>query len=288
MKVKDFLTEVRPKTLAASSSPVILASVLAYMDGVFNWVPALLCLGVAMFGQIASNFANDYFDFVNGMDGAGRLGPERVVSTGKAEAKFVLKSSIVFVFLSCICGLGLLFFAPWWFIPVGIAIALAVFGYSAGPFPLSHHGLGDAAVLLFFGLIPLCLTYYAQAGCFSLHTLWYAIAVGLLIVNVLIVNNYRDVEQDRATGKRTTIVRFGRKAGLYAYLANVVIAAGLSIASDFNLIKTILMAAFLGIALSTWVEMKKTDGEALNIPFGHTARNVIFYTLLCSFGLIFG
>lgn len=288
MTVKDFITEVRPKTLAASSSPVILASVLAYTDGVFNWAPALLCFGVAMFAQIASNFANDYFDYKNGMDGAGRLGPERVVSTGKADAKRVLIGSLVFVFLSCLCGLGLLLYAPWWFIPFGIAIALAVFGYSAGPFPLSHHGLGDIAVLIFFGLVPLCLTYYAHAGCFSERTLWYAVSAGLLIVNVLLVNNYRDVEQDRATGKRTTIVRFGRKTGLVAYLTNVVLASVFSSIPDFSILKSSLMLVSLLVGLHTWFELKNTDGEALNIPFGHTARNVIIYTLLCCAGLVWG
>lgn len=286
MNFSDFMTEVRPKTLTASASPVIIASALAYRDGVFNLVPALLCLGVALFAQTASNFANDYFDFKNGMDGAGRLGPERVVSTGKATADKVLAGALTFVALSCICGLGLLFYAPWWIIPIGAAIALAVFGYSAGPYPLSHHGLGDIAVLIFFGIVPLCLTYFVQSGEFSLKSIYYAVSVGLVTVNILVVNNYRDVEQDRATGKRTTIVMFGRKAGLAVYLLNVILTAVLSSIPDFSILKTSFMALFLIIGTVTWLEVKRTDGEKLNIPFGHTARNVFIYAILCSAALV--
>ncbi|MDD2595421.1 MAG: 1,4-dihydroxy-2-naphthoate octaprenyltransferase [Bacteroidales bacterium] len=286
MKCSDIISVARPKTLAASSSPVILASALAYYDKVFNLIPALLCLGVALFAQIASNYANDYFDFKNGMDGDGRLGPERIVASGKTEAKPVLIGALIFLTLSCLCGLGLLFYAPWWIIPIGVVIALCVFGYSAGPFPLSHHALGDIAVLLFYGLVPVCFTYFVMTGHFSTDSLWYAIGIGLLSVNILIVNNYRDVVQDRATGKSTTIVLFGRKAGLAVYLLNVAAAAAIAIFVNYIPLKTWMIVVLLIEMIITWFELKKNDGPALNTVLGHTSRNVLLYAVLCSIALI--
>lgn len=288
MKASDVITVARPNTLTASASPVLLASALAYHDGAFRWIPALLCLGVAVFAQVASNFANDYFDFKHGMDGNGRLGPERVVATGKVDAKPVLLGALVFLCLSCLCGLGLLFYAPWWIIPVGIGIAGCVFGYSAGPFPLSHHALGDVAVLLFFGLIPVCLTYFVQAGTFSLPCLWLAVGMGLVSVNILIVNNYRDVAQDKATGKITTIVLFGRKAGLVAYFIHMVVAAFLALVTCFSLLKTCLIGLLLVLMFYTWWQLRTRDGFALNAVLAHTARNVLLYALAVSLGLIWG
>lgn len=200
-----WIEAARPKTLPASISPVIIGCALAFRDGAFQWIPALLCFGVALLAQIASNFANDYFDFKRGADGSDRLGPERAVAQGWITPKAMLKGTFLMLGLACLCGCGLLFFAGWELIPVGLAIALCVLAYSAGPFPLAYRGLGDICVLLFYGIIPVCFTYYVQTLTFSWLTLILSIAVGLLSVNILIVNNYRDYRQDKAAGKRTTM-----------------------------------------------------------------------------------
>ena len=223
-KGKAWLEAARPRTLPASLSPVLVGAALAFRDGCFQWVPTLLCVLVALLAQIASNFANDYFDFKKGADGADRLGPERAVAQGWIQPQSMLKGTFITLGLACFCGCMLLFFAGWELIPVGIAIALCVLAYSAGPFPLAYNGLGDVCVLLFYGIIPVCFTYYVQALSFSLLSLLLSIAVGLLSVNILVINNYRDYVQDKAARKRTTIVLFGRRFGRILYLLNGIIA----------------------------------------------------------------
>lgn len=280
--IKNWIEEARPKTLAASLSPVIIACAIALSEGVFIANAALLCIGVAVLSQIASNFANDYFDFKHGIDGEERLGPERAVLKGRISTKAMLIGSIVTVGLACLCGLGLLMYADWKIILVGAFIAIAVFAYSAGPWPLSQHALGDVAVLLFYGVIPVSMTYYVMAGHFSIRSFLFSIGVGLLSVNILMVNNYRDIDQDRAANKVTTAVLFGRKPIYVAYLINVLISSSFIIIFSQTIVAVIatMISLFLGIA--TWIDMGKKDGQELNIPFEHTARNVLIYSLLCA------
>ena len=164
---KSWVEAARPKTLPASLSPVLLACVLAWCEGVFRFVPALLCFGVALLAQIASNFANDYFDFKKGADREDRLGPERAVAQGWITPKAMQAGTFVMLGLACLSGLLLICFADWRLIWVGLAIAICVLAYSAGPFPLAYNGLGDVCVLLFYGVIPVCFTYYIQTLNFS-------------------------------------------------------------------------------------------------------------------------
>ena len=281
----------RPRTLPASISPVIIGSALAFKDGGFLLVPALLCFGVAVFAQIASNMANDYFDFRNGVDTDERKGPERMIATGEVEPKPVLYCALISLCLSCLCGLGLLFFAPWWLIFVGIAMALCVFAYSAGPYPLSQHALGDVAVLLFYGLIPVCFTYFVQTGTFTWESLIYAVSVGLLSVNILIVNNYRDYEEDRAAGKITTIVLFGKNFGGVAYLMNLTVAVLLPfffIRYDHSSERVALMTVILITGFSIWRELYTKQGKALNVTLGRTSILVFAYVLVASMLMLFG
>ena len=281
---KAWLEAARPRTLPASLSPVLLACALAYRDGVFQWIPALLCVGVALLAQIASNFANDYFDFKKGADGADRLGPERAVAQGWITPQAMLIGTFVTLGLSCLMGCGLLFYGGWWLIGVGLAIALCVLAYSAGPFPLAYNGLGDVCVVLFYGVVPVCFTYYVQALSFSLLAFLLSLAVGFLSANILIVNNYRDYAQDRAAGKRTTIVLFGRRFGRVAYFVNGLIALllvfPLLLAAPLWL--TALFGLFFVLFVATWQEMRKREGRALNATLGHTARNVFLFSLLVS------
>ncbi len=278
----------RPKTLPASLSPVLVGCAVAYRDGAFQWLPALLCLCVALFAQIASNFANDYFDFKKGADGADRLGPERAVAQGWIEPAAMLKATMITLAIACLCGCMLLFFAGWCIIPVGILIALCVLAYSAGPFPLAYNGLGDVCVLLFYGIVPVCFTYYVQAGTFTLLLFLLSLAVGFLSTNILIVNNYRDYRQDKASNKRTTIVLFGRRFGRIAYLLNgllaVLIVLPLLIMTAIWM--QVLFAAFFACFIAAWNELRMTEGRALNVTLGRTARVLLFFSLLVSLLLI--
>lgn len=284
----NWIKAIRPKTLAASASPVILGSAIAFSDNGFKWKAALLCLGVAVLAQISSNLVNDYYDFKNGMDKKERSGPERMVASGKISPKNILTAACIFLAGACLCGLGLLFFADWRIIFVGILIAVCVFFYSAGPFPLSHHALGDIAVFIFYGIIPVCFTYFVQTNMISLICLVYSVAIGLLSANILIVNNYRDVKEDRESGKITTIVLFGRKAGLITYLLNIIIASSITIIFDFQWIKLPIFIGFALLCLITWFDLKRKNGSKLNAVLAATSRNVLIFALLCTISLVFG
>ena len=255
---KSWVEAARPKTLPASLSPVLLACVLAWCEGVFRFVPALLCFGVALLAQIASNFANDYFDFKKGADREDRLGPERAVAQGWITPKAMLKATFLTLGLSCFCGCMLLFYAGWELIPVGIAIALCVF------------------------------TYYVQALSFSLLSFLLSVSVGLLSTNILVVNNYRDYVQDKASHKRTTIVLFGRGFGRIFYLLNGVVALLLAmpLMLDAPWWIQFLFAAFFALFYATWRQLYRFEGRELNKTLGHTARNVFLFTLLLSLLLI--
>ncbi|WP_102408394.1 1,4-dihydroxy-2-naphthoate polyprenyltransferase [Parabacteroides bouchesdurhonensis] len=279
----------RPKTLPASFSPVLLGTALAYRDGTFQLIPAILCLLVALLAQIASNFANDYYDFKKGADKEDRLGPERAVASGWISPKMMLRGTLVTLAFACLSGCMLLFYAGWELIPVGVAIAICVLAYSAGPYPLAYNGWGDVCVLLFYGIIPVCFTYYVQALSFSLLSFLLSLALGLLSVNILIVNNYRDYKQDKAADKRTTIVLFGRTFGRVLYLINGVIALLIVVPLLLNDIwwMTCLFGLFAILFVSTWLELERYEGRELNKTLAHTARNVFIFAILLSVLLLY-
>lgn len=283
-RLQAWFEAARPKTLPASVSPVLLGCALAYYDGYLTASITVLCFLVAVFAQIASNFANDYFDYKKGADNEDRLGPERAVAQGWITPKAMLAGTFITLGLACLSGLVLVCLTDWRLIFVGIAIALCVLAYSAGPFPLAYNGLGDICVLLFYGVIPVCFTYYVQTMSFSLLTLLLSIAVGLLSVNILVVNNYRDYAQDKAAGKRTTIVLFGKRFGRFFYVVNNILA--------FILICPLLIDApwwilfafgiVFGLMFMTSKEIFTREGKDLNITLAHTARNVFLFALILS------
>ena len=256
----------RPRTLPASVSPVLLGCALAYYDGMFDITPAVLCLLVALFAQIASNFANDYFDFKKGADREDRLGPERAVAQGWITPKAMLAGTFVMLGLACLSGL------------------LLILAYSAGPFPLAYNGLGDVCVLLFYGVIPVCFTYYIQTLSFSLLSFLLSVALGLLSVNILVVNNYRDYVQDKAARKRTTIVLFGRRFGRVFYILNECVAflLVLPLVLDAPWWILFLFGILFALCFYTTRELLTLEGRALNRTLGHTARNVFLFAAVLS------
>ncbi|MCD8193695.1 MAG: 1,4-dihydroxy-2-naphthoate polyprenyltransferase [Tannerellaceae bacterium] len=279
-----WLEAARPKTLPASVSPVLVGCALAWKDGVFQPVAALLCLLVALFAQVASNFANDYFDYKKGADRDDRLGPQRAVASGWITSRAMLQGTFLSLAIACLCGCMLLFFAGWELIPVGIAIALGVLAYSAGPYPLAYNGLGDVCVLLFYGIVPVCYTYYVQALAFSLLAFLLSLAVGLLSTNILVVNNYRDREQDQLSRKRTTVVLFGARFGRIFYLLNGTVAFLIvtPLLPDAPLWILLLFAALFVLFVATFRELYYFSGRELNKTLAHTARNVFLFALLVS------
>lgn len=282
--IKSWIEAMRLRTLPVSVAGVIAGSACAVLLHSFKLVPAVLCLSFAVLAQIASNFANEYFDYKNGVDKKGREGFRRGVTEGDISPVAMKRATFMTLGLAALVGCSMLFYGPWWLLLVGIVIVLFALAYSAGPYPLSHHGLGDVAVVMFFGIIPVTFTYFLQTGSWIgweivLPT---SVAVGLLAANVLVVNNYRDMEDDSAVNKRTTVVIFGRKVMSYAYLLSGFIAMLIMLpvwlALPFHML--LVPALYLPMHIITWVSLTKSKGAALNPLLGKTALNLLVFTLL--------
>ena len=287
--IKAWILAARPKTLAAAATPVLLGCALAYTAGTFQWIPAILCFLFAFSMQIDANFINDYYDYLKGSDREDRLGPERACAQGWITLSAMKKGMIFITLLSCFWGLLLLRYCGLEMIPVGLLCVLFSFLYTAGPYPLAYHGWGDVLVIVFFGFVPVGCTYYTMAHDWTWNVTIACAACGLVSDLLLMLNNYRDREQDKISGKRTLIVRFGEKAGRYAYLALGILAVGLCAFYAFNgyLMASLLPLLFLILHFTTWREMVRIyQGKELNIVLGKTARNIVVFGLLLSLGLI--
>ena len=287
--IKAWILAARPKTLAAAATPVLLGCALAYTDGIFQWIPAILCFLFAFSLQIDANFINDYYDYLKGSDREDRLGPERACAQGWITLSAMKKGMIFITLLSCFWGLLLLKYCGLEMIPVGLLCVLFAFLYTAGPYPLAYHGWGDVLVIVFFGFVPVGCTYYTMAHDWTWNVTIACAACGLVSDLLLMLNNYRDREQDKISGKRTLVVRFGEPAGRWAYLVLGILAVGLCSFYAFNgyLMASLLPILFLILHFTTWREMVRIyQGKALNIVLGKTARNIVVFGLLLSLGLI--
>lgn len=270
---------MRLRTLPVSVAGVILAIGFNLHTGTFRALPALLCLAFATLAQIASNFANEYYDYVRGFDRRGRVGPRRGVTEGDITPRAMKLATFITLAVACCIGCCLLAFGGWWLLPIGIFIAAGVYMYSAGPYPLSHHGLGEVAVILFFGIIPVCLTYYVQALTFSIPVVLASVSAGLMGANVLIVNNYRDADDDREVGKHTLAVKWGRRVTGILYLINgyiaVLLMCGTWGASPAGL--WAIPAVYLILHTLIWRRLTTSTGRALNPLLGMTAMLMLAY-----------
>lgn len=206
---RTWLAAARPRTLPAAVAPVVVGSAVAGHDHRFDPAAASLCLAFALLVQVATNFANDYYDFVKGADTASRVGPRRAVASGLV-APAVMRRAMAAVFAAAFAvGLCLVHWGGPWMVAVGVASIVCGIAYTGGPFPLGYLGFGDLFVFLFFGLVAVTTTYFVQAGRVTLPALLAGVPVGLLTANILLVNNYRDADTDAAAGKRTLVVRLG-------------------------------------------------------------------------------
>lgn len=198
----------RPKTLGAAISPVLVGTAVASLDGPISWWRALAALVVALSLQVAVNYANDYADGVRGTD-ANRRGPVRLVAGGLATPAAVKRASYIAFGVAAVVGAVLSIVVAWWLIPIGLVCIVAAATYTGGPKPYGYVGLGEVMVLVFFGFVATVGTTFVQHESVPAITWVAALAVGLPAVGILLANNLRDVETDRAAGKRTLAVRLG-------------------------------------------------------------------------------
>lgn len=277
---KAWIEAMRLRTLPVSVAGVLAGCACAVMYGVFSWLPALICFLFAVVAQIVSNFANEYYDYANGLDRKGREGFRRGVTEGDITPRAMRRATYTLLILDCLLGSSLIYWGGWWLLPVGAVIALFALAYSTGPFPLSHHGLGDIAVVVFFGIVPVAFTAYVQAPDLPMWqtTVPIGAAVGLLAANVLIVNNYRDMEDDREVGKHTTVVIFGRKTMSAVYLLDFTVALiliGIFGTKTCNPVLWTGLAIFEAIYLRIWNRIRRSRGNALNPRLRDTAMAML-------------
>ncbi|GAB1488347.1 1,4-dihydroxy-2-naphthoate polyprenyltransferase [Opitutaceae bacterium] len=292
--MRIWIAAARPKTLPAAVAPVLLGSALAWNDGTFIAPAALCCLAFALLIQIGTNFANDYYDFVQGADTTERVGPKRAVAAGWVSPAVMRRAMMAVFAVAFATGLSLLQYGGWPLLAVGVASILCGIAYTGGPYPLGYHGLGDLFVFIFFGLVAVCATYFVQAGTISGASILVATGVGLLATNILVVNNYRDVETDAKAGKRTLVVRWGRRYARWQFgLSHVVALAILLVLPDLGagrlsiLIPIMLVLAMLAMRQMNTLRQATKPGELIEL-LGNTGRYVALYALLVSAGIVIG
>ena len=285
--LKAWFLAARPKTLTSAMVPVMAGVAMAFTDytaqglhyRLFGWTPAVLCLVFALVMQIDANLINDFYDFVKGSDREDRLGPERACAQGWVSLNAMKHAIALTTTLGCIVGLPLVYYGGLEMIAVGVLCVVFCFLYTTC---LSYMGLGDVLVLVFFGLVPVCTTYYIQMHTLTWGVALVALAVGLVVDALLIVNNYRDIEQDRLSNKNTLITKLGKKNGQRLYLAIGFAGCAMAFAGMWltkeRAITWPLMGVYLTLHLLTWKRMVEIDhGKELNKVLGATARNILLF-----------
>ncbi len=289
-RLNGWVMAARPATLPAAVVPVLVGTTMSIAGRHLHPLVFLATLVGSLLIQIGTNFANDYFDFQKGADTGERLGPTRVTQSGIFTPYQVMMATLVAFGLAMIDGLYLVSVGGLPIVLVGLfAIACGV-AYTGGPFPLGYHGLGDLFCFIFFGLVAVDGTYYLQTGSMSAAALIAAVPVGLLCTNILVVNNLRDIDTDRAAGKRTLAVRIGRAATRRQYTLFLLIAYTLPLtlqmggASSIFLFWLPYLTAPRAVRLAWFVE--HNQGRVLNMALRDTAQLHLQYGILFAASLL--
>ncbi len=291
---KAWLLAARPKTLTGCAVPVMIGLALAYTDdqalydgSAFSWTAAVLCLLFSFAMQIDANFINDFFDYARGNDDAStRLGPLRACTQGWVSIEAMKHAIASTTVLACLVGLPLVYYGGLEMIAVGLLCVVFCFLYTTH---LSYIGMGDVLVLVFFGVVPVCCTYYVQLHTITWQVFLASVACGFVIDALLIVNNYRDRYNDEADKKRTLVVIIGADATEWLYLGVGITACllGLVFWTNGHVIAFVLPFIYLLFHTFTWIKMRRMNyGRQLNQCLGETARNIFIYGLCVTVGLL--
>jgi 1,4-dihydroxy-2-naphthoate octaprenyltransferase len=288
-KSQSWVLASRLKTLLAAVVPVMVGSSLAISQGSFTIIYSLIALICSILIQVGTNFTNDLYDYQKGADNENRKGPTRMLAAGfitPTEMKF----AIIFVFgLTLLLGMYLVYSCGTVILIIGVLSIIAGLAYTAGPFPLAYHGLGDIFVFIFFGIIGTAGTYYLHLHEFSLLSFLVSIPVGALITNILVVNNYRDIEEDRESNKYTLAVKLGRTFTKYQFINSIVISylVIFIIFFTYDLSYWIFLpVASIPIAIKLINMLFTFEGEQLNRTLELSAKYAAFFGLLLSLGII--
>lgn len=291
--LKAWLLASRPKTLIGAAVPVMIGLSLAYKDSLlyedtpFSWLPAVLCLAFAWLMQIDANFINDFFDYAKGTDDtATRLGPRRACAQGWVSVDRMKHAIALTTCIACVVGLPLTLYGGIEMVLIGLLCVAFCFLYTTY---LSYIGMGDVLVVLFFGIVPVCITYYIQLHTCTSFVFIVSLACGMVVDTLLVVNNFRDRYTDREAGKATLVVKIGDKAALQLYLglgygASVI---GFSFLTHGFFLAFVLPVVYLVFHHYTYMRIKRINrGKALNLCLGDTARNIFIYGVCVTLGIL--
>ena len=290
---KAWLLAARPKTLTGALVPVLIGLALTWSDAkgyegdVFSWTAAAFCMLFAVTMQVDANFVNDFFDYVRGNDDAAtRLGPLRACSQGWVKIDSMKQAIGLTTCAACLMGLPLVWFGGLEMIAVGLLCVVFCFLYTTH---LSYVGMGDVLVLVFFGIVPVCITYYVQLHTCTWQVLVASVACGLVTDCLLVVNNYRDRDNDQRDGKQTLVVMMGarRAEGLYLALGLAAVLMGLVFWLNGHVLAFVLPMVYAVLHVLTWMKMRRINhGRQLNECLGETARNILVYGIAVSLGIL--
>jgi 1,4-dihydroxy-2-naphthoate octaprenyltransferase len=282
-------TAIRSRTLSLAISPVLVGTALAWSDGVaLHWPALLAAMACALLIQIGTNLHNDVVDFERGNDRPDRIGPLRVTAAGWVSPRTMHRATAWTFGLAAVLGLYLVTLGGWVILLAGLASLLAGWAYSGGPRPVSHTPLGEVFVLVFFGWVAVAGSYWLQTLQFSLDALLCGTVLGLPAAAVLLVNNYRDLEDDVRSGRQTLVALLGRPGAQVAYAVMMLL--------PFAMVLLLVMRGHWGALLALLVlpysvrlvgQLKhSTSGVALNTLLAATARTSLFFGLLLSIGIL--
>ncbi|WP_144901096.1 1,4-dihydroxy-2-naphthoate polyprenyltransferase [Halobellus captivus] len=304
-KRQAWVMAARPQTLPAAASPVIVGTGLAIHDGVFAALPALAALVGAGLIQIGTNFANDYYDHVQGADTDAREGFTRVTAGGLIDPETVKRAMYLTFAASILLGTYLVYVGGAPIVVIGLLSVASGIAYTGGPYPLGYHGLGDLFVFVFFGLVAVTGTYYVQAaaalaeplsigvppGTIPATALVAALPVAALSTDILVVNNVRDKEEDATTGKRTLAVRFGYGVARAEFVAMLGLAYAVPLwflqRPEFTAAVALPYLTLPLAASITRTMLGETAGEVLNPTLERMGRLLAAYAVLFAVGLSF-
>ncbi len=289
--IQIWLLAIRPKTLSAAVAPVLIGTAMAFRDGLAHLPSAMFALGGAVAIQIATNLTNDYFDYRKGADQPNRVGPLRVTQAGLVSPWAIILAFVLMFLIAVRMALPLIERGGEPIVVIAICSILSGILYTAGPRPLGYLGLGEIFVLIFFGPVAVAGTYYVQALEINPAVIAAGFGPGFLSTAILAVNNLRDIEGDRAAGKKTLAVRFGPSfargeycfAVLSAFLIPVLVYG---MTQDYIHILATVALSYLAIpALQT--VLTKTDGPSLNKALAYTGFLLLLYSLVFSAGFLY-
>lgn len=288
-KFESWVLASRPKTLLAALVPVVIGSAVAAHHNSFKPLAATVALICSILIQVGTNFVNDLYDFLSGKDTDVRVGPTRALASGLISVK-EMKIGVFLTFaLTFLLGMYLVYLGGWLILLIGVFSIIAGIAYTAGPYPLAYNGLGDIFVFIFFGLIGTVGTYYVQTGAIQMIAFWASIPVGALITNILVVNNYRDIEEDKSNGKNTLAVIFGERFARLQYVAFMILSYAVLPVLYFTYKDSYyvyLPLLSLPVAVKLIRMIYSLKGTSLNNTLALTAKLSLIYGILFAAGIL--